>query len=895
MAQQLGTRLGPYEIQSAIGAGGMGEVYRARDTKLHRDIAIKVLPQHFALDPDRLARFQREAQLLASLNHPNIGAIYGLEDVDGVRALVLELVDGPTLADRIAQGPMPIDEALPIARQIAEALEAAHERGIIHRDLKPANVKLRPDGTVKVLDFGLAKALDPAPSAIDASRSPTITSPAMTGKGVVLGTAAYMSPEQAKGRQADKRSDVWAFGAVLYELLTGRRAFEGEDISDTIAAVLRGEPDWTRLPANAPAAIRRLLRRCLEKDRKRRLASAADAQLEIDEVLARPPVDAPLTVPAAQRRERLAWATAVAATAVAVGISLLLFTRPPPQPGTVIRFHVSTPAGTRLTYGPASPHQAISPDGRLMAYVVVDEQNRGVLALQSFEDLQPRVLPGTDFLRLEDSGGGAGLPFWSPDSRFIGFFAQGKLQKIDVNGGPPEVLCDAANGQGGTWNRDGIILFAPSAGSGLFRVPAAGGTPTPVAKLDSRGEEGYSWPWFLPDGRHFLYAAAGRKIYLGSLDSPDRVQLLASDSKALYSAGHLLFIRQRTLLAQPFDPRRLTITGEAFPVATDIAVNPNGVRAAFSASTAGVLTYRSTTTAVQARQLVWLDRDGKQVSVVSKPAVYLNPELAPGGERVAVEILDDPSAVADIWIVDARGARMHLTSDPADEFSPRWSPSGKQIAFWRDGTKPGLYLTSTSGTGAEELLLTLERPKRAVPVSWSPDGQVLLCELNELKNETRSRSLWTLGLGDRKWSPVIRGKDLRGASGRFSPTGRWIAYVSTENGPPEVFVVSFPDVHSKVPISTAGGTSPRWRRDGRELFYVALDNTLMAAEVNGEGTEFRVGTVRRVFERVLQLPRGNYVYDVTGNGQQFLVSEPLDTQEPRVITVVVNWLAGAKK
>jgi eukaryotic-like serine/threonine-protein kinase len=412
-----GTRLGPYEIVSALGAGGMGEVYRAMDNSLGRQVAIKVLSDAFAQDPERIARFEREAKTLAALNHPNIAIIHGLEKSQGTYALVMELVEGEDLSQRIARGPIALDEAPPIAKQIAEALEAAHEQGIIHRDLKPANIKVREDGTVKVLDFGLAKLAETAAphSKSDLSLSPTITSPAMmTGVGVLLGTAAYMSPEQAKGRPADKRSDVWAFGCVLYEMLTGKRAFHGEDVSDTLAAVLRSEPDWTMLPANSPAAIRRLLRRCLEKDRKRRLDSAADARLEIDEVLATQPEDVSLTVPAARRRERLVWATAVAATAVAVGISLFVFTRPTPQPGTVIRFQVSPPSGTRMTYGPATPHQAVSPDGRHVAYAVVDDRGRGMLAVQSFDALQPRVLPGTDIPNLGAGGGGMGCLFGHP-------------------------------------------------------------------------------------------------------------------------------------------------------------------------------------------------------------------------------------------------------------------------------------------------------------------------------------------------------------------------------------------------------------------------------------------------------------------------------------------------
>jgi eukaryotic-like serine/threonine-protein kinase len=885
-----GTRLGPYEITGQIGAGGMGEVYRARDTKLQRDVAIKILREAVAHDSERLARFEREARTLASLNHPNIGQIHGLEESDGIKALVMELVEGPTLADRIAQRPIPVDEALPIAKQIAEALEAAHEQGIIHRDLKPANVKVRPDGMVKVLDFGLAKALEPVSAgSTDATTSPTITSPAMmTRMGVILGTAAYMSPEQATGKAVDKRSDLWAFGVVLLEMLTGRPVFSGETVSHVLAAVLKDEPHWTTLPANTPAAIRRLLRRCLEKDRKRRLDSAADAQLEIDEALATQPVDGSLTVPAARRRERLAWATAVAA-AVALGISLFVFTRPAPQPGTVVRFQVSPPSGTRMTYGPASPHQAVSPDGRHVAYVVVDDRGRGMLAVQSFDALQPRVLPGTDIPNLGAGGGGDGLPFWSPDSRFIGFFAQGKLQRIDVNGGRPQEVCDAPNGQGGTWSRDGTILFAQPA-SGLFRVPAAGGTPTPLTPLGSGGKVSETWPWFLPDGRHFLYATtAPTKIYVGSLDSQERVELLASDSKAIYAARHLLFVRQRTLLAQPFDPVQLTISGESFPVVEDLAVNPIGVRAAFSASTAGVLTYR-TTPASRERQLVWVDRAGAQVGVVGDPAGYSEVELAPDGARAAVTIA---GAVAnrDIWVVDvARGVRTPLTSDPADEQSPRWSPSGDQIVFTRAGPKPGLYLTAASGTGREALLLALER---AFPDSWSPNGMLLYDTLDP--NVTGA--LWMLALGNRKASLLVDGEG-RQAEGRFSPNGRWVAYASNETGQPEIFVVSFPDLRMKSRISTAGGVAPRWSRDERELFYLAPDNTLMAAAVNGQGPAFQVGTVRRVFERALQPGGGGtYRYDVSGDGQRFLVNTPLEPQESLTLTltVVMNWTAGVKK
>jgi Tol biopolymer transport system component len=882
----------------------MGEVYKARDTMLGREVALKVLPEEFTLDADRLARFKREARLLASLNHPNIAIIHGLEESDGSRALVLEFVEGPTLADRIAQGAIPLDDALPIARQIAEALEAAHEQGIVHRDLKPANIKVRADGTVKVLDFGLAKALDPAPAS-DESQASTMTSPAMTRTGVIFGTAAYMSPEQARGQAVDKRSDIWAFGCVLYEMLTGTGAFVAEDLSGTLAHVLMKEPDWNALPATTPFAIRRLLRRSLEKDRKRRLPDIADARLEIDEAGDEQPDRGEQPAPTGRKAlgspERLAWGVvATVATAAAIGLSIFPFARTSPEP-VPIRFRVSAPAGYIFAPDPAAPHQAVSPDGRRMAFVVIDRNGHGMLAVQSFDALQPEVLPGTNFVVGFGVEGGRGLPFWSPDSRYIGFFAQGKLEKVDVNGGPPQELCDAPYGQGGTWNSDGTILFAPSSTGGLARVSAAGGKPTHVTVLDSdRKEVSHRWPWFLPDGRHFLYVTtddpvarrgnAATKVYVGSLESRDRVELLESDSKALYSAGHLLFVRQRTLLSQPFDAEQLTLTGESVPVAED--VNPYGTYAAFSAS-AGMLAYR-TTAPFGGQQLVWVDRGGTPVDVLGDPAPYLGVELAPDSARAAVSVAG-ADATRDIWIVDvARGVRTRLTSDRADELLPKWSPGGDQIVFTRRGAKPGLYLKSSSGTGGEELLLAFDGASSAspfFPLSWSHNGRFLLYALDDPKT---GWDLWALPLANRKPSPLVQMPGFQGA-GRFSPDGRWIAYASTETGRAEIFVVPFPDLRAgKWLVSTAGGSFVRWRRDGRELFYQAPDNRLMAADVNGQGSEFQVGTVRPLFQ--LQPPAGGIdTYDVSKDGRRFLVITPVEAQVSPVITVVVNWPAGLKR
>lgn len=876
-----GMRLGPYEIQSALGAGGMGEVYRARDTRLQRDVAIKVLPEQFALDADRLARFRREAQVLASLNHPNIAAIYGLEEAEvvvsgfsrTVQALVLEFVDGPTLADRIARGPIPRDEALPIARQIADALEAAHEQGIIHRDLKPANIKVRPDGTVKVLDFGLAKALETAPE-MELSQAPTITSPAMTGMGVIMGTAAYMSPEQAKGKPLDKRTDIWAFGSVLYEMVTGRRAFGGEDVGDTLAFIITKEPEWTALPADAPHAIRRLLRRCLEKDRKRRLADIADARLEFDERDADPALDrggeAPRTTTG--HRRLLLGAAAFIAIASAAAVTGVIITRESVADGVpVYRSTLLLPPGVTLVPpGGGDRVLAIAPDGRRVAFSAVGEGGRRLLWARRLDTLVAEPLLGSD---------NGQSPFWSPDSRWIGFFADGQLKKVEADGGPVLTVCRyTGNGGGATWNRDGIILFSDAVA--LHRVPAAGGTPSLVMTPDPQaGATNYQWPFFLPDGRQFIYRGAASATYLASLDSPEGKLLGGGAGNAQYAQGHLVWLAGGgTLVAQPLDLSRLELTNEPIAIAEQV---PN----TFSLSQSGVILYQNVETSDA--QLVWFDRSGKQISVLGDRGDFGDVELSPDGTQAAVSVLDPGQRTRDIWILDiARGVRSKFTFDAANDVAPVWSPDGRRIVFNSSRESiPGaadIYEKALDAS-AETPLIAANGSQRAL--SWSPDGRLLLYQ-----DQFR---LFALPLmGDRKPFQVLDTVTPANLHARFSPDGRWIAYTSSESGRDEVYVTRFPTPGGKWLVSTGGGTWARWRADGKELFYQDLNGMLMSVEVEAQETGLRVGAVRPLFQmRTTSDIRGGYFYDVSADGQRFLVNVSDDDPAAAPLTLVLNWPA----
>jgi eukaryotic-like serine/threonine-protein kinase len=898
MPLPVGTRLGSYEIVSPLGTGGMGEVFRARDNKLGRDVALKVLPESFVLDPDRLARFQREAQVLAALNHPNIAGIYGVEDANGIHALVLELVEGETLADRIARGRIPLDDALPIARQLAEALEAAHEQGIIHRDLKPANIKVRPDGTVKVLDFGLAKTLGPAETghhrmtrqdetnpnkevvsgfSRTLSESPTLTSPVIqaTLAGVILGTAAYMSPEQAKGHPADKRSDLWSFGCVLFEMLTGKRACEGEDTSETLAAVLRGAPDWTALPADAPEPVRRLLRRCLVKDRKARIADASIARIEIDEAQHSPDSnDTSRAESTGRPREWMRTAAAVMFTAVIAVVTTMAIRQMPAS--SEIRLDISAPP----TDDPIS--LAISPDGTNVVFAAPSDSGTAQLWLRSLKSVAARLLPGTE---------GASFPFWSPDNRSIGFDADGKLKRIDLADGAVRVLANRGQG-GGTWNRDGVIVFA-AGGTPLLRVSQDGGNAVQAVALRPQ-QTNHRAPQFLPDGQHFLYFATGvgLGVYVGELDRNEGQRVVDTDAAAAYSAsGHLLFVRQGTLYAQSFDTARLQVRGDPLLLAEHIAIEGANGYAAVSASAAGPIAYR-TGSIGRRRQFVRVDRSGNELQRIGEPLAGVgasNWSLSPDGKRIA--LLRTINGNGDIWLLDARGALIRITSSEAMESWPVWSPDGTRLAYQSRVDEISVHVKALTGGAGEQPLLSTGT--RISPRDWSSDGRHLLYNSDD--------DLWATTL-ERDAKPVaVATTKFAEHGGQFSPDARWVAYESDESGRVEVYAQSFPAGSGKTQVSSRGGAQPSWSRDGKELFYIGLDERLMAVPLtfDSRGQTIEPGVAVPLFRVHVggAIPAGGSArqYAVSPDGRSFLIRTVIDDINSSPITVILNWHPPAAK
>ena len=863
MSINLGSFLGPYEITALLGKGGMGEVYRARDTKLKREVAIKILPEEFSSDAERLARFQREAETLAALNHQNIAAIYDLAHVGNTRFLVLELVEGQTLSEVTKAGAMRLDDALRIAGQICDALEAAHEKGIVHRDLKPENVKLTPNGKVKVLDFGLAKAFQQHGPNADLSDSPTVMS--TFGPAGIVGTPGYMSPEQVRGEAVDKRADVWAFGVLLWEMVTGKRLYEGKTLSDVLAAVIREEPDLSR----APAKVRPLLKRCLQKEPQQRLRDIGDAMAIVD--------NTPEIQPASSRA---VWglATVAAVFAAAFGILMLVHLRETRPELRTLTTSIEPPENTRFDFEFNVP--ALSPDGRRIVFAVRGTDGKSQLWMRSLDSPASQPLAGTD---------NAQFPFWSPDSRSVGFFSSSKLKRIDADGGPVLTLADAPNPRGGSWSSRGVIVFAPNVGGQLQRVPASGGTPTPATSFDAGNDYSHSFPWFLSDGNHFLFedqsqaGISGVTLRIAALDSQQVQTVGAANSNGVYANGYLIYLRENTLMAQPFDEKRLSMDGEAQPIAEQVrnTLTPNSI-GIFTVARDGLLAYESGES--EGQQLTWFSRSGKPVATLGEVGGFLSLDLSPDGKSVAATRLDENN---DIWIYDAeRGLANRFTVSREVERDAVWTPDGKSIVY-RSNAKGSfdLYRKAADGTGIEELLHADGAPKIASSVS--PDGDSVLFYRIDPKTQ---RDIWLLRRGDSKPIPWLL-TPANESFARFSPDGQWVAYASDESGRYEVYVAPFPGPGGKRQISTEG-TRPRWRADGKEIFYVGPRGMITAAALSIKGNSIEVGEIRSLGISVPASRPG--LYDVSADGQRFLVAAPAE-QKSTPLALIQNWTARLKK
>jgi Tol biopolymer transport system component/tRNA A-37 threonylcarbamoyl transferase component Bud32 len=885
MPLENGARLGHYEVISPIGAGGMGEVYKARDPRLNRTVAIKVLPAHITERAELRERFEREARAIAAFNHPHICVVHDVGWQDEIDFLVMEYLEGETLADRIARGPLPFDQIVTYGTQIADALDKAHRHGVTHRDLKPGNIMLTKAG-VKLLDFGLAKVQEPVATFGSASIVPTIATAApqpLTVQGTILGTLQYMAPEQLEGKEADARSDIFAFGAVLYEMATGRRAFEGKSHVSLMAAILEHDPPpVSSLQKLSPPRFDDIVRISLAKNPDERWQSAADLVHEL-KLLVQYGNTPAATSKGASRRERILWGAALAAAVIAgVGAHWAASIREQP---TKVSFEVRANIG-----GVTNPLMfALSPDGRNLV-ALVQEADRARLWLRPTERVTGVSLKGTEgFSR----GTPAAHPFWSPDGRRIGFFADRKLKTIDVSGAPPQTLADAPAARGGTWNRNGVILFAPEDGGPLFRVAAAGGERVQVTELDkSRRDTAHRHPRFLPDGVHFLYTVTSAKpefsgIYVGALDSKEAKRLGPGTSQMEFVQPDLvLFTRENTLMAQRFDIGRLELSGDPFQVAENVPTIGAGL-AGFSASRNGALAYRTGDTA-GSRRLIWFSREGEIEGSVWTPAVYQYADLSPDGKRLAVF---KPDGGGDIWITELeRAINTKFTFDPASDMMPVWSHEGKQIAFVsnRKGGVFNIYVKASNGIGEDQVLL--ETPNNKAIWDWSADGRFIVYE--EI-DPTTKRDLWALPLtGDRKPMRLLSTPADEYAAA-FSPDGRWVAYASNESGSYQVYVQGFPEPRGRWQISTGAATAtfPRWSRDGKELFYDS-SGELMAVDVTGTapGGGFKAGTPRELFSGLRGL--GGHNFDVSPDGRRFIViSEGLETSSAPIV-VVLNWMSG---
>ena len=875
MALAPGTRLGPYEVVAPLGAGGMGEVYRARDTRLGRDVAVKILPKELSADGARKQRFEREAKTISALNHPNICVLHDVGSQDGLDYLVMECVEGETLAKRLEKGPLALEQVLKYGAQIADGLNKAHRSGVVHRDLKPTNIMLTPTGA-KLLDFGLAKPTAPLASEMTL----TAASSPVTEAGVVVGTFQYMSPEQIEGKEVDGRSDIFSLGAVLYEMLTGRRAFDGKSQLSVASAILEKEPaPLCSIKPVIPPALDHAVKKCLAKSAEERWQSASDLASEmkwISESGGHTAVAAPSA--AGESRERLAWLIAFAAlVALIVGMIWGRSSRPPDEP---MHFYAPLPFPARDI--------TVAPNGHTVAVVGYLEAARKN-AIWIYE----LGLPGAKSLA---GSVGATYPFWSPDGRSLAFFADGRLKKLELSGGPVQTMCDAPAGRGGTWNKNGVIVFAPDVVTGLRQVSATGGPSKQISIVDvNRGEQGHRWPVFLPDGTHFLYLAAnfsGRNdanaLFVGALDSNEKRFVVEAGANAAFAApAYLLYYKNKTLLAQSFDLKNFKLTAEPTTILTDIEYLPQVKRAVFAVSNNGSLVAQGGGQAAVS-QPTWFDRKGKELDVVGAPDLYGNVFLAPNGRSVAVDKTDMESLNMDVWTYELqRGSSKRLTFDSAIDASPIWSPDGSRLVFGSNrGLGQDLYIKNADGAQEEKSIIPDETNK--YPNDWSKDGKYILY--------TRATDLWFVSLPDLKSSLFLKAASVI-TNGQFSPDGKWVAYASNETGKWEIYVTSFPEARGKWQVSRDGGEQPRWRSDGKELFYLSSDDKMMAAPVT-IGTNFDAGTPVTLFQATPRQPvlvYDRFVYDVSRDGQRFLINTPVKKADTQPMSVILNWPAKLNK
>jgi Tol biopolymer transport system component/tRNA A-37 threonylcarbamoyl transferase component Bud32 len=880
MALEIGTRLGPYEIVEAVGAGGMGEVYRAHDTRLDRTVAIKVLAEHMAADPDLRQRLEREAKAVSSLSHPHVCALYDVGHEDGIDYLVMEFLEGESMADRLATGPLPVDELLRIAIQIADALEKAHRSGIVHRDLKPANIMLTREGA-KLLDFGLAKARAPiSASGADLTASPTESQP-LTAAGTVLGTYQYMAPEQLECKEIDARTDIFALGAVLYEMATGQRAFGGDSAASLIAGIMHEQPQpASQVRPMTPPALDRVIQTCLAKDPDDRWQTAHDVKLQLQWIAEGGSVaGVPAPVAARRRsRERLAWAAAAVAALGAI-LATVGFVRRAPAPLQVTRFQIAAPSDLDIV-GSAR----ISPDGRTLAFQATDSTGESRLWVRPLGSLDARPLLGSEGMVFR--------PIWSPDSRHVAFFADGRLKRVAVDGGQVQIICDEDRGADGSWNRHGDILYDGEDTDPIRRVGAGGGIPRPAVTVDAEvGEAAVGWPEFLPDGHRFLYVLwaenANSRLMLGELDSDESTYVMDVDSRVQYAEpGYLVYVRDDTLVAQPFDEKSVRIMGDPRPLAQHMGIDAVGL-SHFSLARNGTMVYQTEGSAV--RRLVWRDRSGRELGSVGTPAAHGDMWLSPDGGRVVVDSGEARGDASDLWVHDLeRGVASRFTFDPASDIAPVWSPDGAQIAFSSirgTGASYDLYLQDVTGAGSAMELLTGDQ--QLIAGDWSRDGKYLICAVYEAGT---SWDIWAVPMDGSGESIKVVASEFAESRPSFSPDGRWIAYQSNESGQNEIYVREFPGPGGRWQVSTDGGTDPHWSHDGREIFYLDADDQLASVAVQIT-PGFRADLPQTLFDAQLFPGTFRSRYTVAADGERFLLLSRAEAQTVPPLTVVMNWTA----